>query len=160
MSLYLVGCFFKFSEMTYQLMEIYFMLNAESVPQIAAYHDTTEAHILRLLNIFKAHAPQGIDVLVDESLVVGLMYLLRGKRSLHIIVQGVKQRMQQYIITLFLEILQVTYPVRTARNVLLEPIWHRFVRIINMDTLQIVFLFKIVILMYHNLSIHLGRNQR
>ena len=68
-------------------MEIYFMLNAESVPQIAAYHDTTEAHILCLLNIFKAHAPQGIDVLVDESLVVGLMYLLRGKRSLHIIVQ-------------------------------------------------------------------------
>lgn len=156
----LVGCFFKFSEMTYQLMEIYFMLYAEPVPQIAAYHDTSEAHILGLLDSLKTHASQGIDVLVDKPLVVGFAYLLRSQRGLHFVVQRVKQRMQQDVIALFLEILQVTYSVSAARDVFLKPIWHRFVRIINMDALQVVLLLKIVILMYHNLSIHLGRNQR
>ena len=80
----LISCFFKFSEMTYQLMEVYFMLYAESVPQITAYHDTSKAHILSLLNIFKTHTPQGIDMLVDKSLVACKFHFLNAERSLAI----------------------------------------------------------------------------
>ena len=68
-----------------QLVEVYFVLYAESVPQVAANYHPSESQVFGLAYAFQTHSSEGIDPFVDESAVVCIIHFFLCQRSFYFV---------------------------------------------------------------------------
>lgn len=65
--------------MSYQCLIVKFLMNIKAIPEIAAYHDATEAKVFGNAYIVDIHTAQRIDMAVDESMFGGILQLVRSE---------------------------------------------------------------------------------
>ena len=141
----------EFAEVVYEIFEVKFVLNAEAIPEVATDTNTAKTKFLCHADVLDAHSAQRIDVLVYKSLVTCLFHFLNCQGCLHITVETIEKRMEKYIVTFLLHLLQVAYAVCAACDIALELGRSRRVRIIDMYALEVELLLQIVMLVYPNL---------
>ena len=125
-----------------QCLVVKLLMDIETVPEVAAYHDTTKAEVFCNPYVVDVHPSQCVHMAVYQSTSCCLFQLIGGEGRL---ILGkcltVEDVLQEHIIHVALRFLQVFYLPACAADLPFVAIGYGDTVVVDMNTSQLIFLF-------------------